>query len=133
MNLINETPKNSIIFEDNKVIVAMAYEPLTKGHSVVIWKGGESDINKLSTEDYEYLMDVVDVTRDTLRKFYNIEKVYLMYLDECNWVHWHLVPRYDEKGFNVLNNKTSRIDNFDEVGQLSNVFKEIQQKMIVEN
>jgi diadenosine tetraphosphate (Ap4A) HIT family hydrolase len=31
-----------------------------------------------------------------------VEKVYLMYLDEVKHVHWHLVPRYEERGFNIL-------------------------------
>ena len=133
MNLIKNTPRDSVIFEDSKVIVALAYEPITKGHSVVIWKNGEEDINKLNIEDYEYLMDVVDVTRDTLKKFYNLEKVYLMYLDESKWVHWHLVPRYNEKGFNVLNHKPKKINDFPDTNSLSEIFKEFHQKMILEN
>ena len=133
MDLIKQTPKDSIIFEDNKIVVALAFEPFTKGHCVVIWRNGEKDINRLNVEDYEYLMDAVDVTRDTLRKFYNLEKVYLMYLDESNWVHWHLIPRYDEKGFNILNHKPERINDFQDVKELKNIFKKINQKMIVEN
>ncbi len=133
MNLLEATPQESVLFEDSKLVVALAYEPLTKGHTVVVWKGGESDINKLDTEDYEYLMDAVDVARDTLKKFYGVEKVYLMYLDESNWVHWHLVPRYDEKGFNVLNHKPERIDDFKDVEGLSDIFKELYQKMVIEN
>ncbi len=133
MNLIQETPRNSILYEDNKVIVALAFEPFTRGHCVVIWKGGEEDINELSTENYEYLMDVVNVTRDTLLKFYGVEKVYLMYLDESNWVHWHLVPRYDEKGVSILSHKDIKINDFENAEDLSNLFKEIHQKMIIEN
>ncbi len=58
MNILEQTPKQSVIFEDTKVLVALAFKPLTKGHSVVIWKDGGEDINKLKTEDYEYLMKV---------------------------------------------------------------------------
>lgn len=133
MNLINETPKDSIIFENDKVIVALAFEPLTKGHCVVIWKSGEKDINILNTKNYEYLMDIVNLTRNTLKKFYMVEKVYLMYLDECNWVHWHLIPRYDEEGFNVLNHKPVRIDNFQDVEKLSDIFKDLGREGLLEN
>ncbi len=132
MNLLENTPKNSIIFEDNRVMIALAYEPITKGHCVVIWKTGEEDICKLSIEDYEYLMDVVDVTRDSLREFYNLEKVYLMYLDEVNWVHWHLIPRYDEKGFNILKHKPERINVFEDTQELAEKFKKYYQKIILE-
>lgn len=133
MNLIENTPKDSIIFEDNKVVVALAFQPITKGHCIVIWKDGVQDLNKLNTEDYEYLMDVIDVARDMLRDFYKVEKVYLMYLDETNWVHWHLVPRYDEKGFNILNHKPKIINEFSDRNDLSKVFEDLHQKMIIEN
>jgi diadenosine tetraphosphate (Ap4A) HIT family hydrolase len=99
----------------------------------VIWKEKIEDITKLNSEDYEYLMDVVDVARDTLREFYTIEKVYLMYLDEAKWVHWHLIPRYDEKGFNLLKSKPVRIDNFNDAVQLTEMFKKNHNKMILEN
>ena len=114
-------------------MVALAFDPITKGHCLVMWKGGEEDINKLNTEDYEYLMDVVDVTRDTLRKFYDLEKVYIMYLDESKWVHWHLIPRRNEKGFNILNHKPERIYDFQDVKELKSIFNEIHNKMIIEN
>lgn len=133
MNEILNTPKESIFYEDSRVLVALAYEPISKGHSVVLWKDKTEDINALSTEDYEYLMDVVDVARDTLREFYNVEKVYLMYLDEAKWVHWHLVPRYNEKGLNLLKHEPIRTDDFVDREELSKMFKENHQKMILEN
>lgn len=133
MNLVENTPKESIIFDDSKVIVALAYESITQGHCVVIWKEEEEDINKLNTEDYEYLMDVVDVTRDILRKFYKVEKVYLMYLDETRWVHWHLIPRYGERGFDVLKHKPEKVADFQDIKDLSEIFKEFHLKMIIEN
>lgn len=133
MNLIKQTPKDSIIFEDNRVVVALAFDRITEGHCVVIWKDGEEDLNKLNVEDYEYLMDVIDVTRNVLRRVYEVEKVYLMYLDESNWVHWHLVPRYNKKGFNVLNHKPVRINDFKDTDKLATIFKEFHTKMIVEN
>jgi diadenosine tetraphosphate (Ap4A) HIT family hydrolase len=131
-NIIENTPKESIFYEDNKVIVALAHEPITKGHSVVIWKNREVDINNLSTEDYEYLMDVVDVTRESLCKYYSTDKVYLMYLDECKWVHWHLVPRYNEKGFNILKNQPIKTDDFSDVEKLKEIFISLNKKMIIE-
>lgn len=132
MDLIEGTPKNSIFFEDVRVIVALAFEPLTKGHSVVIWKEVREDIHELNTEDYEYLMDVVEVTRDSLRKMYGVEKVYVMYLDEVNWVHWHLVPRYDEKGFNVLKHTPETIHDFEDAEELRKIFNDLHKKMMIE-
>jgi len=132
MNDIFQTPKESIFYEDSRLYVALAYEPLTIGHTVVVWKEKIIDINKLNTEDYEYLMDVVGVARDTLREFYKTEKVYLMYLDEIGQVHWHLVPRYNEKGFNVLQHMPERIFDFNDVDSLRKIFTTLDNRMIIE-
>src|SRR3989344_4637760 len=109
MQDIFNTPPDSVFYEDNKLFVALAYDSLTKGHSVIVWKDKVEDINSLSSNDYEYLMDVVNVTRETLKEYYKVEKVYLMYLDEVKQVHWHLIPRYNEKGFNVLNHTPNKL------------------------
>lgn len=132
MNIIQETPKESIIFEDTRVLIALALRPLTRGHAIVIWKGGEEDINKLGVEDYEYLMDAARVTRESLLQFYGVEKVYLMYLDETKWVHWHLVPRYDEEGFNILKHDPQVLSDFKDMGVLIEVFSETYKKMLSE-
>ena len=133
MQDIFNTPPDSVFYEDNKLFVALAYDSLTKGHSVIVWKDKVEDINSLSSNDYEYLMDVVNVTRETLKVYYKVEKVYLMYLDEVKQVHWHLIPRYNEKGFNVLNHTPNKLDNFDDAIKLQENFKKNQYKMMVEN
>ena len=92
----------SIIFEDKSLYVCLANYPITKGHCVVVWKNDISDIHLLKRGDYEHLMDVVDQTRNALIAALRVNKVYLMYMDEIMHVHWHLIPRYDEQGFNVL-------------------------------
>jgi len=133
MNDIFSTPKESVFYEDNKIYVATAFDSISKGHSVVVWKNDVSDINLLNSNDYEYLMDVVDVTRKTLIEFYNVEKVYLVYFDEAQHVHWHLVPRYQEKGFDVFNHKTEKINIFPDTEKLAEIFKKNHNKMILEN
>ncbi len=127
------TPRESIIYEDNRVYVALAYKPLTEGHCVVVWKEDVSDINMLDTNDYEYLMDAVDVTRDVLREFCSVEKVYLMYWDEARHVHWHLVPRYEEKGANILQHKPSLLTDFSDAQLLRKRYMSHYKKMLAEN
>jgi len=102
MTKLPEPIDGSIIFEDESLYVCLANYPKTAGHCVVVWKDGISDIHLLKRGDYEHLMDVVDQTRNALMSALNIEKVYLMYIDEIKHVHWHLIPRYDEKGFDIL-------------------------------
>jgi diadenosine tetraphosphate (Ap4A) HIT family hydrolase len=95
-------PIEAIIYEDERLYVCLASFPLTKGHTVIVWRDKVEDIHSLSRKDYEYLMDMVDITRNMLLEKFKVEKVYLMYMDEVKQVHWHLIPRYEESGINVL-------------------------------
>ncbi len=113
--MLNKLPKpfkEAMIFEDAKLYACLANYPIVKGHTVVVWKQKVSDLHLLSKGDYEYLMDKVDEVRSALLKTLNIEKVYLTYLDEVKQVHWHLVPRFNEKGYNVFLHKPTLIKDF---------------------
>ena len=104
--------KKALIYEDDKLYACLATHPIVKGHTVVVWKKSVSDLHLLSKRDYEYLMNKVDEVRNAMLKTLKIKKVYLLYMDEANQVHWHLVPRYNEKGFDVLTHKPSKIKDF---------------------
>ncbi len=115
-------PQEAILFDDERLYVCLASFPLTRGHSVVVWKKEVPDLHLLSHEEYEYLMDIVGVTRDALLKCLNIEKVYLMYMDEAKQVHWHLVPRYNEKGANILMHEPRETHDFSLADSLTRTF-----------
>lgn len=104
--------KNTIIFEDNKLYACLANNPIATGHVVVVWKKLVSDINLLNRKDYSYLMTIVNDIRRAMIKTLKVKKVYLLYMDEINHVHWHLVPRYDKLGMNNLLNKPGKIKDF---------------------
>jgi len=101
-----------MIYEDNRLYVCLANFPITKGHLIVAWKKRVTDLSLLDKKDYQYLMGIVDRTRNALIKSLKVKKVYLIYMDEINQVHWHLVPRYDEKGFNMLNHSPKKLKDF---------------------
>lgn len=110
-------PKEAIYYEDEKLYVCLASFPITKGHSVVVWKERRNDLQKLNKDEYDYLMNIVDTTRNVLLKYYSLEKAYLLYLDEIQHVHWHIVPRYDEQGLNILvHTPKEKIDFSDALG-----------------
>ncbi|MDP2655558.1 MAG: HIT family protein [bacterium] len=102
----------SIIYDADKLYVCLASFPITRGHTIVVWKEPVRDINLLQRQDYEYLMDVVDEVRASLLKVLGVEKVYLLYMDEVQHVHWHLIPRFEESGFNVLLHEAKEINDF---------------------
>lgn len=112
MNHLPIPHPESIIYEDQKLYAALATFPITRGHVVIVWKKQVPDLHLLSRKEYEYLMDAVDRVRNALLKTLNLKKVYLIYMDEANQVHWHLVPRYNEKGWNMLAHKPSRLTDF---------------------
>lgn len=112
MNLLPDPHPDAIIYEDERLYVCLASNPLTDGHTIVAWKDNVPDLHLLHRWDYEYLMDTVDAARNALLKVLNIEKVYLVYMDECRHVHWHLVPRYNEQGFNIFIHSPAKIGKF---------------------
>jgi len=110
-NLI-KAPKKSIIYEDDILYVCLAKEPVAIGHTIVAFKRDISDLSKLPDRDYDYLMDTVFATRNALMKTLKVKKVYLVYMDEAKHVHWHLIPRYKEKGFDAFKNRVLEIKDF---------------------
>jgi len=103
-------PKRGAMFYQDKFIYAtLANFPIAKGHVVVVWKKKVIDLHLLDWKEYEYFMDMVERVRNAMLKVLKIRKVYLIYMDEAKHVHWHLVPRYNEKGFNVLMEKPKKL------------------------
>lgn len=103
MNKLPKPIKGSIIYEDEYLYVCLANFPIAVGHTIVAWRDDVTDLHLLDRSQYEHLMDVVDQTRNAILAALDLEKVYLMYMDEVKHVHWHLVPRYNQMGVNVLN------------------------------
>ena len=112
MDNLPAPPKESIIYEDENLYICLAKEPIAEGHLVVVWKKEVPDLNLLPDRDYDYLMDTVFAARNALLKTLGLKKVYLVYMDEANHVHWHLIPQYKEEGFDVFDNKPGTLKDF---------------------
>ena len=112
MSEFSQPPKESIIYEDEHLYVCLAKHSIVNGHCVIVWKKEVSDLHLLPDRDYDYLMDTVFAVRNALLKTLKIKKVYLIYMDEANHVHWHLVPRYKEKGFDLFQHKPNILKDF---------------------
>ena len=65
-------------------------------------------------------MDKVDEVRNALIKTLKVKKVYLLYMDEAKHVHWHLIPRYNIKGYNVLKHKPNKLKDFSLASKIKN-------------
>ena len=110
MPKLPEQPKESLVYEDEKLYICLASKPFAFGHTVVVWKKDIEDLHLLSCEDYDYLMDVTDALRDALLRTFKVKKVYMLYMDELKHVHWHLIPRFKVQGFKLFlhPNRTSK-------------------------
>ena len=104
--------KESIIYEDRFLYSCLASHPIAKNHVIVIWKQRVRDLHLLKIKEYEHLMKVVDKVRNSMLKTLKIEKLYLFYMDEAKHVHWHLIPRYNKKGFNILEENPKKLKDF---------------------
>jgi diadenosine tetraphosphate (Ap4A) HIT family hydrolase len=102
----------AIIYQDSFLYACLATHPIARGHVVVVWKKNVTDLRRLTDRDYDFLMDTVRAVRDAMIKVLKISKVYLIYLDEARQVHWQLVPRYNEKGYNVFLHQPKKITDF---------------------
>ncbi len=111
-NSLPQPIKEAIIYQDEKLYVTLANYPITKGHTIIVWREDVPDLHLLNEEQYDYLMDIVDATRDALLKTLNINKVYLLYMDEARHVHWHLLPRYNEKGYDIFMHEPKILKDF---------------------
>lgn len=112
MSKFPKSSKESIIYEDEHLYVCLAKYSVTDGHVVIVWRKEISDLSLLPDRDYDYLMDTVFAVRNALLKTLKIKKVYLIYMDEANHVHWHLVPRYKEEGFDLFQHKPKTLKIF---------------------
>jgi len=86
--------RGSVFYNDRKIRVCLATDKNhVEGRTIIEWKKDVEDLNKLSLDDYQYLMKIIFVVRKALLEAYKTDKVYLAYIDEGKHVHWHLFPR----------------------------------------
>ena len=123
MKKILKPNKKAVIYEDEKLYICLADFPIVKGHTIVFWKKRVSDLHLLNKKDYEYLMYKVDLARNALLKTLKLKKVYLMYMDEMNQVHWHLIPRYNQKGYDIFKHNPIKLNDFSLVPKIRDNFK----------
>lgn len=128
MSKLPVPPKDAILFETKDLYVCLASFPLSKGHTVIVWKKEVADLRKLTCKQYEHLMHTVDLVRDALLKVLKVKKVYLVYMDEIKHVHWHLVPRYNRKGFDIFEHTPQKTKDFSLAPKLREAITKIYTK-----
>lgn len=102
----------AMLYQDEKLYVCLATHPITPGHVVIVWRKDVPDLKRLTPRDYDYLMDTVNAVRTAMIRALQIKKVYLIYMDEAQHVHWHLIPRYNRKGYDIFLHQPKQTTDF---------------------
>lgn len=110
--------RQTLLFQDRRLYVCLASQPFADGHVIVVWKKNVADLHALSCREYAHLMHVVDAVRDAMLKFFKTKKVYLIYMDEFQHVHWHLLPRFAARGFKIVLHQRPRQPNLANAAEL---------------
>lgn len=84
----------SVFYECEFTYACLAFEPISEGHTVVVWKAGVKDFNDLSMQESVLLMKVVKIVRQALLDNYPTDNVYITCLNADRFVHFHLIPYY---------------------------------------
>jgi len=119
------SPKSGTVFyEDELFYACLAFHPMYEGHVMVVVKTNFHDLSELPENIYCRYMKLIFRVRKAMQKVYQIDKVYLCYLDEANHVHCHLIPRLLDgrpikDGFNMLCDKHFDLTDFSKVPLLA--------------
>ena len=108
--------RGSVFYQDRKIRVCLATDKNhVEGRTIIEWKKNVEDLNKLSFNDYQYLMKMIFVVRRALLEAYKTNKIYLAYLDEVKHVHWHLFPRKKSgiRGFPLMTQQKENLSKED--------------------
>ncbi len=79
--------KGAIFYENDKIYTTITSYPITEGYVIVVLKNKIEDLHLPSRKEYEHLMDVVEVVRNSMLRTLNIKKVCLIYMDEIKHVY----------------------------------------------
>lgn len=86
-----------VLWRNERCRILLAPEPLFPGFCRVVWNKHETEVTDLSVSDRMYLMSLVFVVEEGLRKLLSPKKVNLASLGTIvPHVHWHVIPRFTD-------------------------------------
>ena len=104
--IINRQQPAYIVYEDEKLISFLDFEPANEGHVLVVPKEHTDSVDKIPEDT---LIDVMAVLRKivtTFRKIYGTDGYSIMQNGGncCDFghIHFHIFPRYENDGFGFI-------------------------------
>jgi len=117
-NIVNGKRKGYIVYEDNLVLGILDVDPINKGHILLITKEHRLDIDDLTTEERNQIIEVANCFVKKLKKEYSLDGYSIMQnggkFNEIGHFHLHVFPRYKGDGFGWLDNETE-VCNFEKI------------------
>ena len=103
--IANHEIPSKVVYEDNKYLAFLDLSQTTKGHTLVIPKKHSNNIFELDDENSD-IMGVVKVVANKLKKSLNPIGLNIISnnqkpLQSVEHFHIHLIPRYDNDGFDI--------------------------------
>ncbi len=114
--IINREIPASIIYEDDKVISFLDIFPFEKGHCLVVPKKPYETIMEMPEDEFLYLQKIVLKIAKHLSKEMNsginiLQNNGKIAGQEINHVHFHIVPRKENKRIYCSNNGVKYLEN----------------------
>lgn len=108
-----------IVYEDEKYMAILDISQTTKGHTLVIPKKHSKNIYELDDENDD-IMKVVKIVSRKLKSALNPIGINIISnnerpLQSVEHIHIHLVPRYENDGFDILFKDNSNNVDLDEI------------------
>ncbi len=118
--IVNGERKANIIYEDELVLGFMDINPINEGHILLIPKQHKLDLDELTTEESNRIMEVSKLMVKVLKNKYPLDGYSMMQnggaFNDIGHYHLHIFPRYKNDGFGWNFGKVKNMD-LKKVGQ----------------
>ncbi len=118
--IANHEIPSKIVYEDEKFIAFLDLTQTTIGHTLVVPKRHSKNIYELNEEDARDALVVAKKVALKLKKAFNPIGINLVNnnerpLQSVEHYHIHLIPRYENDGFDIMFKDNSDKVNLDEI------------------
>ncbi len=118
--IANHEIPSKVVYEDDKYIAFLDLTQTTIGHTLVVPKRHSKNIYELNDEDAKDIMCVVKKVALMLKKTYNPVGLNVVNnnekpLQSVDHFHIHLIPRYNNDGFDIRFKDNSKKVNLDAI------------------
>ena len=124
--LIKESRNPYFVIELQTAYVVVGDHQLFKGYTLVLFKEHIAELHTLPSQTRSIFLEEVSIVGEAVFNCFQPKKMnYELLGNSENHLHWHLFPRYNEKGFDIFLHKPKKAVDFSLVKKIKKylVFK----------